>query len=62
MDGGVGDGQGVVGGGVCASVLECGLGVRAEGPGVGGFAGEADVGKEALLVGMQVGVVGALQA
>ena len=62
MDGGVGHGQGVVGGGVGAGVFECGLGVWVEGAGVGGLVGEADVGQEALLGGVEVVVVGVLLA
>ena len=62
VDGGVGHGQGVVGGGVGAGVVERGFGVGGDGPGAGGLVGEADVGQEALLVGVQAVVVGALQA
>ncbi|MEU7178164.1 MULTISPECIES: hypothetical protein [Streptomyces] len=49
-------------GGVCAGVVECGLGVGSDGPSAGGFVGEAHVGQEALLVGVEVVVVGALEA
>jgi hypothetical protein len=41
---------------------ERGLGVRVEGPGAGGLAGEADAGQEALLGGVEVVVVVALCA
>jgi hypothetical protein len=62
VDGGVSHGQGVVGRGVGTGIRECGFGVRGDGPGTVPLAGEADVGQEVLLVGVEVVVVGALQA